>query len=74
MSDVHIHRVPGKYLGQVRDRGCRRWRTVTRYCQTAEAAMVKTILRMNGATRARVLWVDAGDGWYEPHVAMEASR
>lgn len=66
-----ILRVPGRYIGQVRPTRARRWRTVTGRCRTAEAALAKALLRKGTARWARALWVDAGEGWYEPHVAME---
>jgi len=68
---------PGNYIGQVRGVGCRKWRTVTRRCGTAEAALSRAVCRMrHDDKRARALWVALAhvEDWYGPHVAMEASR
>ncbi len=74
MTLVHISIPRGHYLGQVRRRGARRWRTVTGKCRSETAAMAKAALSMGrDDKRARVLFID-NSGWYEPHVCMEASR
>lgn len=71
---VHINIPRGHYVGQIRLRGHRRWQIVTGECKTPEAAMAKAVKKMTAEhKRARVLFIDSS-GWYEPHVAMEASR
>lgn len=73
MIRVHICRPRGYFVGQVRGYGCRRWEDVTGRCRSAEAALSKAVRVMRGKHRARALFVDTS-GWYDPHVAMEASR
>lgn len=68
---LHICWARGRYIGQVRGHGCRRWQTVTGYCLTAEAALSRAALKMAGKKRARVLFID-DSGWYEPSLSMEA--
>lgn len=74
MTLVHINIPRGHYIGQVRRRGARRWRTVTGKCRSETAAMAKAAIAMGrDDKRARVLFID-NSGWYEPHVCMEAAR
>lgn len=75
---IHILRPKGYYLGQVRIRGHRLWRTVAgkngkdRHFRFAQDAMVKAILTMGDHhLRARVLFCTE---WYDPLVVMEAKR
>lgn len=70
---THIHWSRGHYIGQVRAFGYQHYRTVTGKCKTAEAAMSKAALKMNGMHRARVLFIDSS-GYYEPEVIMECKR
>jgi len=74
MTLVHINIPRGHYIGQVRRRGARRWRTVTGRRQRSETAMAAAVLAMGeDDKRARVLFIDAS-GYYEPNVTMECSR
>lgn len=74
MTLVHILIPRGHYIGQVRQRGYRRWRTVTGKCKTDTAAMACAAAKMGpNDKRARVIFIDHS-GWYEPHIAMECSR
>lgn len=74
---IHINRPKGYYLGQVRLRGYRHWRTVQRNGKDrrfrfAQDAMVAAVLTMHdGHLRARVIWCS---DWYEPLVVMETRR
>jgi len=72
---VHINRPRGHYVAQVRGRGCRLYRSVdNKEYATPEAALAKAVLAMKESDhRARALFI-TDDGWYEPHVAMEAHR
>lgn len=76
MTTLHILRTRGTYIGQVRGYGCRRWRTVTGKCRSAESALGRAIAQMHrDDKRARALYVPNFEwSWYEPTVAMEASR
>lgn len=76
MTTIHILRTRGSYIGQVRGFGCRKWRTVTGKCRSPEAALGRAIAQMRrNDKRARALFVPSLEwSWYEPHVAMEASR
>ena len=76
MSHIHILRAKGSYIGQVRGYGCRRWRTVTGKCRSAESALSCALAKMHrDDKRARALFVPNFEwSWYEPSVAMEASR
>lgn len=74
MSAIHIYAPAGYYLGQVRRRGARRWRTVTGRRKTMESAMAGATLKMHKHDlRARVLFCTV-DGWHEPMVAMESKK
>ena len=71
---IHIYSPPCYYLGQVRGRGCRRWRTVTGKSKSMKRAMCTAIKSMKeDDKRARVLLI-ATSGYYEPTVVMEASK
>lgn len=76
MSTIHILRTKGSYIGQVRGYGCRRWRTVTGKCRSAEAALSLALGKMRSDDkRARALFMPNFEwSWYEPHIAMEAAR
>jgi len=72
---LHVHRVAGHYIGQVRLIGCQRWMTVTGRCRTAQGALSGAVRKMsNSHKRARALWVGNGICYYDPHVSMEANR
>ena len=76
-ANIHILRTSGYYLGQTRGYGCRRWRTVTHKCRTAERALAVAAMRMNrDDKRARALYCPSGDtgSYYSPVVSMEAQR
>lgn len=73
MTKAHIHWSRGYYIGQVRAFGFQRYRTVTGKCATAESAMSRAALKMEGYHRARVLFID-NSGYYEPNVIMECKR
>lgn len=71
---VHILWARGHYIGQTRERGHKRWTTVTGNCKRAEAAMAQAVRKMTpNDYRARVLFIDSG-GWYEPNIVMECNR
>jgi len=71
---LHILIPKGSYLGQVRGIGCRRWRTVTGNCRSAQSALSRAVSAMGKRDkRARALFIDSSP-YYEPHVAMEAHR
>ena len=73
-APVHVYAPPGRYIGQVRLYGHRRWQTVTDEWSNAEVAMSEAVLQMKpDHKRARVLFVDT-EGWYEPVVVMECER
>lgn len=75
LSELHICRAPGRYIGQIRPYGHRRWQTVTRKHQRAEFALSKAVRKMTQIhKRARVLWVGDDPSYYDPFVAMEAHR
>ena len=63
----------GRYVGQVRAVGCRRWETITRNCKTAESAFAIAVRKMKNYKRARVLFID-DSGYYEPNLVMEGNR
>ncbi len=74
-ANMHILRTSGYYLGQTRGYGCRRWRTVTHQCRTAERALALAVMRMTlHDKRARALYCPTGDTgtYYSPEVSMEA--
>lgn len=74
MTYVHIHAPAGKYIGQVRLYGHRKWDTVTMGCKSAEQAMSSAVMFMTANHhRARVLFI-TDDGWYEPNIVMECKR
>ena len=65
----------GRYIGQARIRGHRRWRTVTRRHRTAKAALrsaARCMTRMDH--RLRVLWVGTDPCYYDPHVVIDVVR
>ena len=69
---IHIHRPAGHYIGQVRKRYERRWRTVTAKLQTPEKALSMAALMMAPSDAfACVLFLT---DWYDPMVAMEVTR
>jgi hypothetical protein len=72
----YICRPDGKYIGQIRARAARTWRNCNDTTYTrAEEALAAAVLAMGSDDhRARALWIDTGEGYYEPHVAMEATR
>jgi hypothetical protein len=71
---VHIHAPKGHYIGQVKRLWAKRWRTVTKDLLDAKTAMAIAVLRMDKDDhRARVLFID-DEGWYEPHVVIEATK
>ena len=74
---MHILRVRGHYIGQVRGIGCRNWRTVTGKCRSAQGALSRTLAQMGrNDKRARALLMPNLEmaGYYEPVVMMEARR
>ena len=74
MTYVHIHAPAGKYIGQIRLYGHRKWDTVTMGCKSAEQAMSSAVMFMTvNHKRARVLFI-TDDGWYEPNIVMECVR
>ena len=73
MRGIHIYVPLGDYVGQVRERGYRNWKTVTGNCKTAESAMSKAALKMDGMSRGRVLFI-IRSGYYAPQVSMEWRR
>ena len=73
MSLVHIYRPTGHYIGQVRDYGCRNWKTVTGKHASMYIAMARAVMRMEQAHRGRVLLI-VESGYYEPTVVMECKK
>ena len=71
MSNIHILRPRGHYIGQVRGVGCRLWQTVTKPRRSAHNALAAAVLKGKGMKRARVLFIE-NSGWYEPNLIMEA--
>lgn len=72
-SPIHIHRPPSYYIGQVRARGARKWRSVTGKRKSMKSAMADAVLAMrDNDKRARVLLCTTC-GYYEPVVVMEAA-
>ncbi|MNL78434.1 hypothetical protein D3C87_2048150 [compost metagenome] len=69
MALVHIYSPPGKYTGQIRRRGARRWEAVGNPTKTKKAAMIRAIRAMTANhKRARVLFCT---DWHEPTIVME---
>lgn len=74
MTKVHIYAPASYYLAQVREIGCRNWRTREGKYKTARAAMIGAIRVMGrNDKRARVLLM-AENGYLEPIVVMECKR
>lgn len=73
---MHILRVRGHYIGQVRGIGCRNWRTITGKCRSAQGALARAVAQMGrDDKRARALLIPNLEmSWYEPTVMMEARR
>ena len=68
MTYVHIYAPPGRYVGQIRRYGHRRWEHIIN-SKTAKAAMVAAVRSMgDDHKRARVLFCT---DWHEPHIVME---
>lgn len=77
MTQVHILRPHGHYVGQLRRRGNRRWVTTTGRCHSCAGALRQVtageeLARAPGERRVRVLFID-GSGWYEPNVVFEGA-
>lgn len=72
---VHILWSRGKYLGQLRRRGCRRWETVTRKCVSKEAAIARAASKAQGREwkRLRVLFID-DNPYYGASIVFEGKR
>lgn len=71
---MHILMPRRHYIGQVRGRGCRKWRTVTGQCKKSEAALASAVRKMCWSDyRARALFLDDSP-YYAPNVVMEAKR
>ena len=74
MTQVHIHAPKGYYLGQIRKPWGRQWETVSKDLTDGRTAMAVAVLRMTKEHhKARVIFVTI-DGYYDPHVVMEAKR
>ena len=75
MAEVHICAPDGRYIGQVRWRGCRRWLTVTTRRRTPETALRAAATTFSrGAHRLRVLWVGTDPCYYDPRVVIDVVR
>ena len=75
MSEIHICAPDGRYIGQTRVRGYRRWRTVTRRHRTALKALCMATRRMTRVDhRLRVLWVGTDPCYYDPRVVIDVVR
>ena len=72
---LHILYARGKYIGQLRKVGCRRWETVTRKCGTKEAAISRAAAKAKGRQwkRLRVLFVDDSP-YYGPSIVFEGAK
>jgi len=71
---IHINIPKGHYIGQVRKRGYKTWRSVSGECKTDTAAMALAVLAMTkDDIRARVLFV-FDSGYYGDSVVMECRR
>ena len=71
---LHIHAPKGFYLGQIRRRYARKFQTVTRELTEANTALAIAVLRWDKShSEARVIFC-THDGYYQPHVVMEAKR
>jgi len=71
---LHMHAPPCYYIGQVRRRGARKWRTVTGKVKSPKSAAIRAIQAMGDEDkRMRVLMI-ATCGYYGPAIVMEASR
>ena len=71
---IHIHQPKGRYLGQIRKKGYRSWRTVVRTRISAQRALSVAVTKMEDSdVQARVIFC-TDDGWYEPNLLMEATR
>ena len=70
---IHVLRPKGHYIGQVREYGFQKYRTVTGRCRTAESAIARTGAKMKGQHRLRVLFVDHSP-YYEPNLVFEGIR
>ncbi len=75
MREIHILRTPGRYVGQLRMRGARTWKSVTGKCATSAGAMRGTARHFTGNYhRFRIVFVPSGDSYYGPHVVFEGRR
>ncbi|OUM37343.1 hypothetical protein B8W76_05950 [Pseudomonas aeruginosa] len=69
---LHINCPTGKYIAQIKGRGCRLWETVGEPFDAPKAAMCAAVNAMTERhKRARVLFCSP---WYEPNVVMEAKK
>jgi hypothetical protein len=74
MNKVHIHAPAHHFIGQVRQLGCRTWKTVGIKHSNAQGALADAVLSMNvNDKRARALMITES-GYYDPVAVMEASR
>lgn len=72
ITNVHILRPRGYFIGQLRGIGCRKWRTVTGRCRSSLGALRHAISKARrDDKRARTLFIDRS-GWYEPNLGAEA--
>lgn len=74
MNRVHIHAPAGKYFGQIRRYGFRKWEDATLGCRTAEQAMATAVLCMTANHHRARVYFRTDDGWYEPTIVMECKR
>ena len=71
---LHICYSRGHYIGQLRQHGYRRWKTVTGKCKSTEGAIsaAAMVAKRGEWKRLRVLFIDSS-GWYEPNHIFEGS-
>lgn len=74
MEANQLHRIPRRFIGQVRYRGARLWTTVTGKCCSGENALNWAVRRMGtDDVHARALTVDC-TGWPSDNPVLEARR
>lgn len=72
MVAIHVHAPKGKYYGQIKGRGCRKWETVIVTYNSAKFAMAGAVKRMKPDTkRFRVIFCCE---WYDPVLIMEVCK
>lgn len=74
METNQHHRIPRRFIGQVRYQRAKSWTTVTGKCHTGENALHWAVQRMGTEdVQARALVVDSL-GWHSDKPVLEARR